>query len=518
MGNSIGALRFSPTSLRKRLVFFVLIPVVVLLTGMGFSGFWYARNTLLTEWGDAAILRLQRAAHNVDMRLEAPKKWVEMLHANPGQPELRLLQDMIISRLAGMDGVMDVNLSTPEAGNIKSQPSRFPDHGAGMIRSNSTAHGSGHGSPTGLVNVSPPQYHAESQSDAVTLVSNLIDSTGQPVGRLDVIIRFDYVIETVKSSGWWQSHKAFLVDESGRILAATNPVKQQVLGDTGDDLELRVLKSIGETSYGIVFGNGFPVSEICGFYRLAEAPWYLVTFAPGRPFHRTRIAAQHTPNLPVFKKPECVPAAQGAAGLFRNGFFTKKGLAQRHGHLPVGFVEKDLSGECTEHEPGLFDIGFQKCQKTLNIQKGSAFLARNTGDTDADRRFAPQAVDMGGKGQSPVLKQLQHRAGPQKIGGRGHNDGIGFQNRVQNFIQVIVDHAALFVKQTPVTGFAWLDVKILKPDKLHVMGFRHMAGHFLDHEFAVAQFSGRGNDAEDMFHSITCLNHRLCRFKIFTWI
>ncbi|HSO67903.1 MAG TPA: SpoIIE family protein phosphatase [Desulfatirhabdiaceae bacterium] len=275
-------MRLSPTSLRKRLVFFVLIPVVVLLTGMGFSGFWYARNTLLTEWGDAAILRLQRAAHNVDMRLEAPKKWVEMLHANPGQPELRLLQDMIISRLAGMDGVMDVRLSTPEAGNITSQPSRFPGHGAGMIRSNSTAHGSGHGSAPGLVNVSPPQYHAESQSDAVTLVSNLIDSTGQPAGRLDVIVRFDYVIETVKSSGWWQSHKAFLVDESGRILAATNPVKQQVLGDTGDDLELRVLKSIGEKSYGIVFGNGFPVSEICGFYRLAEAPWYLVIFAPGK--------------------------------------------------------------------------------------------------------------------------------------------------------------------------------------------------------------------------------------------
>lgn len=274
MGTSITTLRFSPRSLRKRLVFFVLVPVVVLMAGMGFSGFWYARTTLLSQWGEAAILKLQRAAHHVDMRLDAPKKWVEMLHGNSGKPGSGQVQDMIIRRLAEMDGVMDVSLSTPDACDTPHQPGRMAD-----LKSD---HAGGQKRRVGTVDVSPPVYHAESQSDAVLLVSSLTNSTGQPMGRLEVVIRFDHVIETVKTSGWWQSHKAFLVDASGRILAATSPEKRQILGDTGDELESTVLKSIGEKSYGIVFGSGFPVSEICGFYRLVEAPWYLVMFAPGK--------------------------------------------------------------------------------------------------------------------------------------------------------------------------------------------------------------------------------------------
>jgi sigma-B regulation protein RsbU (phosphoserine phosphatase) len=282
MGTSIDTLRFSPKSLRKRLVFFVLIPVVVLMAGMGFSGFWYARTTLLTQWGEAAILKLQRAAHHVDMRLDAPKKWVEMLHGNSGKAGSGQIQDLIIRRLAEMDGVMDVSLTTPDACDTFPQTSAGSPRQSGRMADLKSDHAGGQKRRPGTVDVSPPRYHAESQSDAVVLVYNLTNSKGQPVGRLEVVIRFDHVIETVKTSGWWQSHKAFLVDASGRILAATNPEKRQILGDTGDELESTVLESIGEKSYGIVFGSGFPVSEICGFYRLVEAPWYLVMFAPGK--------------------------------------------------------------------------------------------------------------------------------------------------------------------------------------------------------------------------------------------
>jgi sigma-B regulation protein RsbU (phosphoserine phosphatase) len=270
--------RFSPKTLRQRVNRFVLIPVFLLLTGMGFSGFWYARNILLTQWGEAAILKLQRAAHHVDMRLEGPKKWIDMLHAGLDQPGFRKLQEMIMDRIRSLEGVTEVDLKGPEACSesifLKSHPRMsFQESGDPDLSDHSGMHPL---SRAGIVEITPPQFHTGSQTDAVTLASDLMDSNNCPVGRLEVFIQM------VKSSGWWQSHRAYLVDETGNILAATSPEKRKRLGEEQDPLELEVLRSIGDKSYGIVFGKGIPVSEICGFYRLTQAPWYLVMFAPGK--------------------------------------------------------------------------------------------------------------------------------------------------------------------------------------------------------------------------------------------
>ena len=68
----------TPRTLQQRLSFFVLLPVAVLLLSMGAAGFFYARTKLLDQWGEAAMLRLQRAAHQVDMRLDMPKIWLDL--------------------------------------------------------------------------------------------------------------------------------------------------------------------------------------------------------------------------------------------------------------------------------------------------------------------------------------------------------------------------------------------------------------------------------------------------------
>ena len=59
-------------SLQQRLMLFLFLPVAALLISMGIIGFVYARNSLLKEWREAAVLKLQRAAHQVDMRLSRP--------------------------------------------------------------------------------------------------------------------------------------------------------------------------------------------------------------------------------------------------------------------------------------------------------------------------------------------------------------------------------------------------------------------------------------------------------------
>ncbi|MDH3555985.1 MAG: hypothetical protein OES18_09075, partial [Deltaproteobacteria bacterium] len=72
-------------SLQQRLMLFLFLPVAALLIGMGMIGFVYARNSLLTQWREAAVLKLQRAAHEVDMRLSRPLKWLEMYNDTGGE-------------------------------------------------------------------------------------------------------------------------------------------------------------------------------------------------------------------------------------------------------------------------------------------------------------------------------------------------------------------------------------------------------------------------------------------------
>ncbi len=69
---------FRFTCLRHKLTFYVLLPTALLLLGFGAAGFLYARGKLLEEWRKAAILRLERAAHQLDMRLRKPLDWIDM--------------------------------------------------------------------------------------------------------------------------------------------------------------------------------------------------------------------------------------------------------------------------------------------------------------------------------------------------------------------------------------------------------------------------------------------------------
>ena len=95
---------FQPRSLRQRLVLFVLLPVAVLLFLMGLVGFVFARNSLLTQWQEAAVLKLQRAAHRVDMRLVAPKEWLGIFASTLGLPSASTVQQMHHRAAAGHGG------------------------------------------------------------------------------------------------------------------------------------------------------------------------------------------------------------------------------------------------------------------------------------------------------------------------------------------------------------------------------------------------------------------------------
>ena len=100
-----------PKSLQQRLAVFVLLPVALLLIGMGSAGFIYSRNSMLAQWRETAILKLQRAAHRVDMRLDRIKKWIGALDEAGESQDPELVYSWIVDQLKKAEGVSRVNLT-----------------------------------------------------------------------------------------------------------------------------------------------------------------------------------------------------------------------------------------------------------------------------------------------------------------------------------------------------------------------------------------------------------------------
>ena len=102
---------FRPKSLQQRLAIFMLFPVAVLLIGMGFVGFIYARNNLHAQWREAAVLKLQRAAHSVDMRLSRTKEWIQVLDVTGESQNPDLIYSRIVDKIENVEGVSRVTLT-----------------------------------------------------------------------------------------------------------------------------------------------------------------------------------------------------------------------------------------------------------------------------------------------------------------------------------------------------------------------------------------------------------------------
>jgi sigma-B regulation protein RsbU (phosphoserine phosphatase) len=277
-----------PKSLQQRLAIFMLLPVALLLIGMGFVGFVYARNSLLAQWREAAILKLQRAAHQVDMRLERTKYWIQFItEAFEGQetPTLRL---WAIEQLKQLESVDHVHLaSTDNQSSHEGLPDdQIPSMGkmgigrhknsigrSMMMRRFHSAH---------MREITPPRYDDAAEHKTVSLISDLNDATGRPVGRLEVVLDFDVLIKNIRESGWWQSNKAFLVSGDGKIFASTVSDQRSSLSESEDPLEGKTVQAMKNAPYGTILGEGHPPREVSGFYKLQEAPWSLVMIAPGK--------------------------------------------------------------------------------------------------------------------------------------------------------------------------------------------------------------------------------------------
>ncbi|MFZ0242278.1 MAG: SpoIIE family protein phosphatase [Desulfobacterales bacterium] len=278
-----------PKTLQQRLSLFMILPVILLLAGMGVVGFIYAKDALLSQWQEAAVLKLQRGAHQVDMQLNRIQMWIQSLDKAAGSSQPAIVFSWVIEQIKTQEGVLQVDVSWTD-GTLRTMPKMQgmmgPGPGAGAKDSGShdmeeMMRRMGQFSRTRIGDVTAPRFDPRIENQSVSLVSELLDKDGRTIGRLAVVLSFASLVKNVVTSSWWQSNEGFLVDNHGRILTSTTPGERHELAEENEPLELETLQAIKTKPYGTLLGSGHPPSRVSGFYQLQQAPWTLVMFAPG---------------------------------------------------------------------------------------------------------------------------------------------------------------------------------------------------------------------------------------------
>lgn len=280
---------FKVGSLQKRLFLFLLFPVAVLLIAMGLLIFVYARESLLTQWKEAATLKLERAARDVDARLSGPVDWMEMFHGTAGEPRGDAVRAWVVKQLEGLNGVERVTVTgaekQAEAGSRAGQCPIHPQSGKCYTWSRGGDNpwmerwmGEMEFERAEIAGISLPRYDELIAHETVTLASDLLDRNGKAVGRLEVAIRFQYLIEGALKSGWSQSERAFLVSGEGKVLACN--VSEEAEKACYDEAVRAAVEAMQKKTSGTIIHPDRSREDVVGFYRLKEAPWSLVVVAP----------------------------------------------------------------------------------------------------------------------------------------------------------------------------------------------------------------------------------------------
>ncbi|MBT4875437.1 MAG: adenylate/guanylate cyclase domain-containing protein [Desulfobacula sp.] len=255
-------------TLQGKLIILLLFPVIIVVFSGGIVSFLYTRNVMLNQWNESAILKLQRAAHALEMKISKPIDMVNLFYKTNPVGDIPGSQKKLIQYLAGMDGVVKVGFT-------------YSRSTKGHMEMGSGSSMRFHRSM--LLDITEPQYNADAGQETVKMVLTLLNSSNQTVGNIEIIMDFRYLLKDISNLGWWQSDRACIISNSGRFIVHANSSMKgrKILGDTGDPFELAVLKELTNKPFGTVKSKGHPPKTISGFYKLDNAPWAITLFAEG---------------------------------------------------------------------------------------------------------------------------------------------------------------------------------------------------------------------------------------------
>lgn len=269
--------------MQQRTFFFILVPIFILLVCLSLAGYLFVRTVLLNQWGETAIAKLQRTAHQIDMRLRKPKDLLLLLHSRKSNDVNREILPYILQEIKQLEGVISAKIEW----NINSFARNSFINESTDLRKHSMM-GRMRYYQLEQLTVSSPKYNSQENSRTISLDSVLKGKDGYTIGRMEVVISFDNLISEIIKASWWKTNKAYLIDDSGNILADTSldsslgkNLSTKTFG-SANSLESDTLQAMENALFGTVFGPGSPPKEVSGFYRLTEAPWTLVVIAPGK--------------------------------------------------------------------------------------------------------------------------------------------------------------------------------------------------------------------------------------------
>ncbi len=108
-------------SLKQRLTFIIIIPLALMMLFAGAVGFIYARDKMFKQWQESSMLRLQRAAHLITMRVNKPMEWMSIFIKVAGESRepSQQMQKWFLSQFRKLEGVERVSLKwTPQPGEL----------------------------------------------------------------------------------------------------------------------------------------------------------------------------------------------------------------------------------------------------------------------------------------------------------------------------------------------------------------------------------------------------------------
>jgi class 3 adenylate cyclase len=273
---------FAFKSINMRLIIMLVLPVAIFLTVTSILEYVYIRQIILEEWQESTTLRLESAAHQIDVRLSRLLRGMQAFAQTGGTPLGDKKQAWLLKKLQEQEGVKLARLTWKEPGSAD-------DLTDGKKEKSETT------TVRRIITVSPPQYLFSPEQDVILLRAELLGKKKRPLGHLEVEVTLTHMMANLHNTAWKASKLLCLVDREGRYLAHPDPRMKgrHCLGEYDDELEKALLQAIQRNPSGTILTKSYFKDRVVGYYRLEQAPWAIMLHATGRqilePFFRFRL-------------------------------------------------------------------------------------------------------------------------------------------------------------------------------------------------------------------------------------
>jgi len=238
-----------------------------------------ARWYLAEQWAQSVKLKLDKAAHQVTMKLDEVLQLVNLIARAEEVPNGDLIQAYLIQQLVEKAGirfvdleVLDPDQSSPESGNIDAN-----DYGSGMVDGLYTME------LCGDFGFCAPITDPGALDRSLRIVKILSPQDKTPLKRLIVRMSFDSLLAPIREMALWQGSIPLLVTSTGQFLAADHKAytDRKRLADNGEELEKELLRQIRTKEFGTVSGKGRPPEIVAGFFKIPAINWYVILVSRG---------------------------------------------------------------------------------------------------------------------------------------------------------------------------------------------------------------------------------------------